>query len=55
MTLSMLIPIGLLLMIIGGVLFAVKKQPKVAAVLLGIGALLIIGTVVMIGLMTSSM
>ena len=55
MTLSMLIPIGLLLMVIGGVLLVIKKQPKIAIALLGIGGTLVIGTIVIIGLATSSM
>ncbi len=55
MTLSMLIPIGLLLMIMGGVLLAIKKRPKVTIALLGIGGTLVIGTIAIIGLATSSM
>jgi hypothetical protein len=51
----MLIPIGLLLMIVGGVLFAIKKQPKVATALLGIGTVFVIGAIVVIGLATSAM
>jgi len=55
MPLTMLIPIGILLMIMGGVLFAIKKRPKVAILFLGLGGILVVGTIVIIGLATSSM
>ena len=55
MTLTMFIPIGLLLMVVGGVLVVIKKRPKAAIALLGMGGALVIGTIVIIGLATSSM
>ncbi len=55
MPLTMLIPIGLLLMIVGGVLVVIKKRSKVAIALLGMGGALVVGTIVIIGLATSSM
>ena len=53
MTASMCIPMGLLLIVTGGVLLATKKQPKVAAVLLILGLLLIGATCAIIELATS--
>jgi hypothetical protein len=55
MPLSTLIPIGLLLTIMGGVLLVIKKRQKIAATLLVVGVMLIIGTMAIIGLATSSM
>ncbi len=55
MALTMLIPIALLLMITGGTLLVIKKRPKVAIALLSTGGILVIGTIVIIGLATSSM
>jgi len=53
MTVSMCIPMGLLLIVTGGVLLATKRQPKVAAALLILGLLLIGATCAIIELATS--
>ena len=53
MTVSMCIPMGLLLLVTGGVLLATKRQPKIAAALLILGLLLIGATCAIIELATS--
>ena len=53
MTVSMCLPVGLLLMVTGGVLLASKRRPKVATALLILGLLLIGATCAIIELATS--
>jgi len=53
MTVSICIPMGLLLTITGGVLLAIKRQRRLAAALVILGMLLVAATCAIIELATS--
>ncbi len=55
MTLSMCIPIGLLLTVAGGVLLAISRRRRLGAALVILGMLLVAATCAIIGLAISSM
>jgi len=55
MPLSFGIPLGLLLVVVGAILFFVTKHKKAAAALFGVGVAVAGGTIVLIGLVLAYM